>query len=103
MIAIVTPGKCPVLSEICAVTSWRSNSVRPHDGHDTNSVLTLRMREPWRRPKDAVRRNSTSKGASTKKPSTSPSTDKVPSMPMRRMNKSLRSGPLFGALAVWAS
>merc|ERR1719247_3306718 len=72
MIAMVTPGKCPVLSEICAVTSWRSNNVLPQEGHDTNSVLTLRMREPCNSPNDAVRRNSTSKGASTKKPSTSP-------------------------------
>ena len=39
----------PVRSEMAAVTSCRSNSVRPHDGHDTYSVFVLRMRDPWRR------------------------------------------------------
>mmetsp|Transcript_3297 Transcript_3297/g.10166 ORF Transcript_3297/g.10166 Transcript_3297/m.10166 type:complete len:249 (+) Transcript_3297:266-1012(+) len=104
MMAMVTPGRWPVRSEICAVTSCRSKSVRPHDGHDTNSVLTLRMRLPCSNPNDAVRRKSTSKGASTRTPSPSPSTSNdPPSMPIRRMKRSFRSGPLFGALAVWAS
>lgn len=40
MIAIATPGKWPVFCFICSVTSWRSNSVLPHDGQDTKSVLT---------------------------------------------------------------
>ena len=55
MIAIATPGRWPVRSEICAVTSCRSKSVRPHEGHETNSVLVERMREPCSRPKDVVR------------------------------------------------
>jgi hypothetical protein len=40
MIAIATPGKWPVFCFICSVTSWRSNSVLPHDGQETKSVLT---------------------------------------------------------------
>ena len=46
MTAMDTPGRCPVRWRICSVTSCRSNSVRPHDGHDTYSVLVLRMRDP---------------------------------------------------------
>ena len=40
MMAMATPGKCPVFFLICSVTSWRSKSVLPHDGHDTKSVFT---------------------------------------------------------------
>mmetsp|Transcript_15939 Transcript_15939/g.64275 ORF Transcript_15939/g.64275 Transcript_15939/m.64275 type:complete len:390 (+) Transcript_15939:646-1815(+) len=104
MMAIVTPGRWPVRCEIVSVTSCRSNNVRPHEGHDTNSVLTLRMREPCRSPKEAVRKKSTSKGASTRTPSPRPSTrSEPPSTPSRRMKRSLRSGLLPGALADCAS
>ena len=49
MMAMETPGRCPVRTRICSVTSCRSNSVRPQLGHDTYSVLVLRMREPCAR------------------------------------------------------
>ena len=40
MTAMVTPGKWPVASVIAAVVSCKSKSVRPHDGHETNSDVT---------------------------------------------------------------
>ena len=40
MMAMATPGKCPVFFLICSVTSWRSKSVLPHEGQDTKSVFT---------------------------------------------------------------
>mmetsp|Transcript_62276 Transcript_62276/g.146825 ORF Transcript_62276/g.146825 Transcript_62276/m.146825 type:complete len:246 (+) Transcript_62276:580-1317(+) len=79
MTAIVTPGRWPVASEISAVTVWRSKRVRPHEGQLTYSVLVLRMREPWRRPKEVVRRKPTSVcGASIRIPSPIPSTSEHP-------------------------
>mmetsp|Transcript_55280 Transcript_55280/g.131300 ORF Transcript_55280/g.131300 Transcript_55280/m.131300 type:complete len:243 (+) Transcript_55280:323-1051(+) len=78
MTAMVTPGRCPVASEIFAVTSWRSKRVRPQEGHETYSVLMLRIREPWRRPKDVRRTNSRSSGDSIRTPSPLPSTSEHP-------------------------
>mmetsp|Transcript_5782 Transcript_5782/g.18831 ORF Transcript_5782/g.18831 Transcript_5782/m.18831 type:complete len:243 (+) Transcript_5782:461-1189(+) len=103
MMAMVTPGRWPVAREIFSVTSWRSKRVLPQDGQETNSVLTFRIRDPCRRPKDADRRKSTSKGASTRTPSPRPSTkSEPPSMPIRRMNRSFRRTP-DGDLADCAS
>mmetsp|Transcript_44705 Transcript_44705/g.133589 ORF Transcript_44705/g.133589 Transcript_44705/m.133589 type:complete len:276 (+) Transcript_44705:411-1238(+) len=80
MTAIATPGRWPVLVRICSVTSCRSKSVRPHEGHETYSVLVLRMREPCNSPNDVRRRNSRSScGASMSAPSPSPSTSRPPS------------------------
>mmetsp|Transcript_3072 Transcript_3072/g.9368 ORF Transcript_3072/g.9368 Transcript_3072/m.9368 type:complete len:237 (+) Transcript_3072:607-1317(+) len=104
MMAMVTPGRWPVRWEMVSVTSCRSKSVRPQLGQLTNSVLTLRMREPWSSPKLAVRRNSGSKGASTRTPSPRPSTKRdPPSKPRRRTKRSLRSTATFGGLADVAS
>jgi hypothetical protein len=48
MMAIATPGRWPVRSEICAVTSCRSKRVRPHEGHDTNlATSSTRVRGGW--------------------------------------------------------
>mmetsp|Transcript_22332 Transcript_22332/g.62279 ORF Transcript_22332/g.62279 Transcript_22332/m.62279 type:complete len:202 (+) Transcript_22332:2247-2852(+) len=57
--ATVTPGRCPVAAWMSAVVSWRSNRVRPHDGHETNSVLVLLMRDPCRVENDVDRRKFT--------------------------------------------
>mmetsp|Transcript_11836 Transcript_11836/g.20250 ORF Transcript_11836/g.20250 Transcript_11836/m.20250 type:complete len:273 (+) Transcript_11836:618-1436(+) len=82
MMAIATPGRCPVRSEICAVTSCRSKSVRPHEGHETNSVLMLRIRDPCSSPKEVVRRYSIPKSepswGSTSTPSPRPSHRRPP-------------------------
>mmetsp|Transcript_38199 Transcript_38199/g.83083 ORF Transcript_38199/g.83083 Transcript_38199/m.83083 type:complete len:230 (-) Transcript_38199:1341-2030(-) len=62
-----------------AVTSWRSKSVRPQEGHETKSVLVLRMREPCSMPKEVLRRKFTSlSGLSSITPSPSPSTSSAP-------------------------
>ena len=37
------------IQEVASVLTWRSKRVRPQEGHETNSVLMLRMREPWYR------------------------------------------------------
>mmetsp|Transcript_2390 Transcript_2390/g.6032 ORF Transcript_2390/g.6032 Transcript_2390/m.6032 type:complete len:278 (-) Transcript_2390:1201-2034(-) len=79
MTAIATPGRWPVRVRIWSVTSCRLNSVRPHDGHDTYSVLVLRMREPCSRPKLVVRRKSrSSPSTSSSTPSPRPSTSRPP-------------------------
>mmetsp|Transcript_2917 Transcript_2917/g.7325 ORF Transcript_2917/g.7325 Transcript_2917/m.7325 type:complete len:272 (-) Transcript_2917:1213-2028(-) len=82
MMAMVTPGRWPVRSEICAVTSCRSKRVRPHEGHETNSVLMERMREPCSRPKEVVRTRVASKSASasgsTRMPLPRPSQSRPP-------------------------
>mmetsp|Transcript_3996 Transcript_3996/g.13337 ORF Transcript_3996/g.13337 Transcript_3996/m.13337 type:complete len:299 (-) Transcript_3996:1282-2178(-) len=84
MMAMATPGRWPVFSVIWAVTSWRSKSVRPQDGQDTNSVFVLRMREPWSKANDVSRRYATSKFAvfatsgSTRTPSPRPSPSRPP-------------------------
>ena len=46
MIAIATPGKCPVFCFICSVTSCKSNKVRPQLGQDTKSVFTDLILDP---------------------------------------------------------
>mmetsp|Transcript_13491 Transcript_13491/g.18494 ORF Transcript_13491/g.18494 Transcript_13491/m.18494 type:complete len:231 (+) Transcript_13491:416-1108(+) len=64
-----------------AVTSWRSKSVRPHEGQDTYSVLVLRMREPCSMPKEVVLvkdSGCTSGWPSMSTPSPSPSTSRAP-------------------------
>ena len=79
MTAMATPGRWPVRAWICCVTSCRSKSVRPHEGHDTNSVLVLRMRLPCSMPNDSVRSVSRlCAGASTSTPSPRPSTRSAP-------------------------
>ena len=79
MTAMATPGRWPVRSEMAAVTSCRSNSVRPHEGHETYSVFVLRMREPCSRPNDVRRRYSRSApGCSIMTPSPRPSHSSPP-------------------------
>mmetsp|Transcript_8928 Transcript_8928/g.25948 ORF Transcript_8928/g.25948 Transcript_8928/m.25948 type:complete len:250 (-) Transcript_8928:1203-1952(-) len=80
MTAMDTPGRWPVLAAISAVTVCRSKSVRPQEGQETNSVLTLRMREPWRSAKERGRssaRVTTLEEIIT--PSPRPSTSREPS------------------------
>ena len=52
MIAIATPGRCPVFFLICSVTSCKSKSVLPHDGHETKSVFTDLILLPENRSSD---------------------------------------------------
>mmetsp|Transcript_12345 Transcript_12345/g.31180 ORF Transcript_12345/g.31180 Transcript_12345/m.31180 type:complete len:295 (-) Transcript_12345:1263-2147(-) len=76
--AMATPGRWPVRAAISAVTVCRSKSVRPQDGHETNSVLVLRMREPCSSAKESGRRSTCVLGAETMTPSPSPSTSSAP-------------------------
>mmetsp|Transcript_23344 Transcript_23344/g.45359 ORF Transcript_23344/g.45359 Transcript_23344/m.45359 type:complete len:224 (-) Transcript_23344:1511-2182(-) len=81
MTAIVTPGRWPVLWDISSVTVWRSKRVLPQEGHETYSVLVLRIRDPWRRPNDVVRRKLRScPSPSMHTPSPSPSTSETPTV-----------------------
>mmetsp|Transcript_54987 Transcript_54987/g.174861 ORF Transcript_54987/g.174861 Transcript_54987/m.174861 type:complete len:272 (+) Transcript_54987:292-1107(+) len=94
MTAMVTPGRCPVSSWMLAVTSWRSKSVRPQLGHDTYSVLVLRMRLPWSIPKEVVRVKSMSlPGASMQTPSPRPSQRRAPPRVPPAMTTMSRSSP----------
>ena len=53
--------------------------MRPQLGQLTYSVLVLRMREPWSRPKLVVRRKARSaEGHSTRTPSPKPSHSRAP-------------------------
>mmetsp|Transcript_6634 Transcript_6634/g.20059 ORF Transcript_6634/g.20059 Transcript_6634/m.20059 type:complete len:377 (+) Transcript_6634:335-1465(+) len=90
--AMVTPGRWPVDSAICSVTSCRSNSVRPQLGHDTYSVLTLRMRLPCSSPNAARTTSSVlNPSASSIAPSPRPSHSSPPANAPVRMSRLLES------------
>mmetsp|Transcript_23100 Transcript_23100/g.33565 ORF Transcript_23100/g.33565 Transcript_23100/m.33565 type:complete len:279 (+) Transcript_23100:291-1127(+) len=97
MTAIDTPGRCPVWFWMLRVTSCRSNRVRPQDGQDTYSVLVLRIREPWSRPKEVFLTSSMEKaeeGASIMTPSPRPSTSRDPAPhPLLIRNSSVLTSP----------
>mmetsp|Transcript_34306 Transcript_34306/g.96688 ORF Transcript_34306/g.96688 Transcript_34306/m.96688 type:complete len:271 (+) Transcript_34306:432-1244(+) len=98
--AMETPGRWPVLAVIWAVTSCRSNSVRPQLGHDTYSVLVLRMRLPCSMANDVLRRNSRSAPShSSITPSPRPSTSSAPPSVPPPMTSS--SSPVPGANTRW--
>lgn len=79
IIAMETPGRCPVLVLIWSVTSWRSKRVLPQLGQLTYSVFVFLILDPCKSPKLMVLRNSrSSEGHSTRAPSPKPSQSKAP-------------------------
>ncbi len=63
MIAILTSFRCLVRAAMRSVVSCRSNSVRPHDGQETNSVFVTRTPAACRMPNSSRSRSAASSGA----------------------------------------
>mmetsp|Transcript_10435 Transcript_10435/g.28485 ORF Transcript_10435/g.28485 Transcript_10435/m.28485 type:complete len:324 (-) Transcript_10435:1272-2243(-) len=108
MTAMDTPGRWPVFSRICSVTSWRSNRVLPQDGQLTYSVLIFLIRQPWSRPNEVFLTNSKSSVThSITRPSPRPSTIMAPTWAPEEMMISSLSVPsgkvMWWTTGVWTS